>query len=70
MQILVIFSLVLSESREAMRSQWTARISIWSRLMSDRRCRYCQQLFQISRYHPRQLVCSRPDCQRRRLRMT
>jgi len=49
-----------------MRSQWTARILIWSRLLSDRHCRYCQQLFQLSRYHPYQLVCSRPDCQRRR----
>ena len=36
--------------------------------MSDRRCRYCQQVFQLSRYHPHQLVCSRPDCQRQRRR--
>jgi hypothetical protein len=36
--------------------------------MNDRRCRYCQQLFQSSRYHPHQLVCSRPDCQRQRRR--
>jgi hypothetical protein len=39
-----------------------------SRLMSDRRCRYCQQVFQICRYHPHQLVCSRADCQRQRRR--
>jgi hypothetical protein len=36
--------------------------------MSDHRCPYCQQLFQLSRYHPHQLVCSRPDCQRQRRR--
>jgi hypothetical protein len=36
--------------------------------MSDRRCRYCQQLFQPSRYHPQQIVCSRSDCQRQRRR--
>jgi len=51
-----------------MRSQWTAHILIRSRLMSNRRCRYCQQLFQLSRYHPHQHVCSRPDCQRQRRR--
>ena len=36
--------------------------------MSNRRCRYCQQLFQLSRYHPHQFVCSQPDCQRQRRR--
>lgn len=36
------------------------------RQMKDHRCRYCQQVFQASPYHPQQLVCSRPDCQRRR----
>ena len=36
--------------------------------MSDRRCRYCQHVFQLSRYHPHQLVCSQPDCQRQRRR--
>jgi hypothetical protein len=36
--------------------------------MSDRHCRYCQQLFQLSRYHPHQLVCSRPACQGQRRR--
>ena len=36
--------------------------------MSDRRCRYCQQLFQPSCFHPHQLVCSQPDCQRQRRR--
>jgi len=36
--------------------------------MSDRRCHYCQQVFQPVRYHPQQRVCSRPDCQRQRRR--
>jgi hypothetical protein len=36
--------------------------------MTDCRCHFCQQLFQLSRYHPHQLVCSRPDCQRQRRR--
>ena len=27
-------------------------------------CRYCQQLFQPSRFHPHQFICGRPDCQR------
>jgi hypothetical protein len=36
--------------------------------MSDRRCRYCQQLFQPSRFRPHQFVCSRSDCQRQRRR--
>ena len=36
--------------------------------MTSRRCRYCQQLFQLSRYHPQQFVCSRSDCQRQRRR--
>ena len=34
--------------------------------MSDRSCRYCQQLFQPSRYRPQQFACGRPDCQRQR----
>ena len=34
----------------------------------SRRCRYCQQIFQPSRYHLQQIVCSRPDCQRLRRR--
>jgi hypothetical protein len=32
--------------------------------MSDRHCRYCQQLFQPSRFHPQQIVCGSPDCRR------
>ena len=36
--------------------------------MSDRRCPYCQQVFQPARYHPQQVVCSQPACQRRRRR--
>ena len=40
----------------------------WSRPTSDDRCRYCQQVFNISRYRPHQLVCSRPDCQKQRRR--
>ena len=34
--------------------------------MLSRCCRYCQQIFQPSKYHPRQSVCSEPACQRRR----
>jgi hypothetical protein len=36
--------------------------------MSDRHCRYCQQLFQPSPYHPDQFACRQPDCQQRRRR--
>lgn len=41
---------------------------IRSQPMSDRHCRYCQQVFQPALYHPQQLVCSQPECQRRRRR--
>jgi len=34
--------------------------------MSDRRCPYCQQVFEPAPYHPQQLVCNQPDCQRQR----
>jgi hypothetical protein len=34
--------------------------------MVERRCRYCEQSFQPSKYQPGQSVCSQPDCQRRR----
>jgi hypothetical protein len=34
--------------------------------MVQRRCRYCEQNFHPSKYQPTQLVCSQPDCQRRR----
>lgn len=34
--------------------------------MSERRCVYCEQIFQPSKYQPEQLVCSDADCQRRR----
>jgi hypothetical protein len=37
-------------------------------MMSNHRCRYCQQLFQPSRFHPHQVVCRSPDCQRRHRR--
>jgi hypothetical protein len=36
--------------------------------MSDRRCHYCQQLFQPSRFHPQQAVCSQLSCQKQRRR--
>ena len=36
--------------------------------MSDRHCRYCQQVFQLSSYRPQQAVCSQVACQRRRRR--
>ncbi|HVZ16956.1 MAG TPA: hypothetical protein VG897_07560 [Terriglobales bacterium] len=35
-------------------------------MKSSRCCRYCQQIFQPSKYHPQQSVCSGPACQRRR----
>ncbi len=34
--------------------------------MNDRRCRYCQQLLQPSRFHPYQFVRGGSDCQRQR----
>lgn len=34
--------------------------------MVERRCRYCEQVFQPSKFQPGQLVCSGPECQRRR----
>ncbi len=34
--------------------------------MVERRCRYCEQVFQPSKFQPGQSVCSGPDCQRRR----
>ena len=34
--------------------------------MSPRRCPYCHEGFEPSRYRPDQVVCSRPDCQRKR----
>jgi hypothetical protein len=33
---------------------------------SERLCRYCQQRFEISRFHRQQQVCANPDCQKRR----
>jgi hypothetical protein len=35
-------------------------------MVQGRRCRYCEQEFQPSKYQPDQLVCSQPDCQRQR----
>ena len=34
--------------------------------MVERRCRYCKQVFQPSKFQPGQSVCSGSDCQRRR----
>jgi len=34
--------------------------------MVERRCRYCEQVFQPSKFQPGQSVCSEPECQRRR----
>jgi hypothetical protein len=34
--------------------------------MVQRRCRYCERVFQPSKFQPGQLVCSESDCQRRR----
>jgi len=36
--------------------------------MKDKRCRYCQEVFQPNLYHPQQQVCSQPACQRQRRR--
>jgi len=36
--------------------------------MKDLRCRYCQQVFQSSAYHPQQTVCNQPACQHQRQR--
>lgn len=35
--------------------------------MGERRCRYCEQIFQPSRFQPRQKVCGGAECQRKRL---
>ena len=35
-------------------------------MLSSRRCLYCQQIFQPSRYRPKQIVCSDAGCQQRR----
>ena len=34
--------------------------------MDERRCLYCQQIFQPSKFQRRQSVCGEADCQRRR----
>ena len=34
--------------------------------MGERRCRYCQQIFQPSKFQPRQGVCGGVECQRKR----
>ena len=34
--------------------------------MSDRRCRFCQNTFQPSKYQLRQTVCREPSCQQQR----
>lgn len=34
--------------------------------MAERRCPYCEQLFQPSKFQPKQLVCGEPVCQSRR----
>jgi hypothetical protein len=34
--------------------------------MGERRCRYCERAFQISKYQPRQVVCNAAACQQRR----
>jgi len=35
-------------------------------MLPTRCCRYCQQIFQPSIYRTQQIVCSDPECQRRR----
>jgi len=34
--------------------------------MGERRCRYCQQVFQPSKFQPSQAVCGGAECQRKR----
>jgi hypothetical protein len=34
--------------------------------MGERRCRYCNQVFQRSKFQPRQTVCAGTECQRSR----
>jgi hypothetical protein len=34
--------------------------------MGERRCRYCQRVFQPSKFQPRQAVCGGDECQRKR----
>ena len=34
--------------------------------MVERRCRYCERVFQPAKFQPSQTVCSEADCQRRR----
>jgi len=34
--------------------------------MGERRCRYCEKTFPLSKYQPQQTVCSDADCQKRR----
>jgi hypothetical protein len=34
--------------------------------MGERRCRYCQEIFQPSKFQPRQTVCGEAACQRKR----
>jgi len=34
--------------------------------MVERRCHYCERIFQPSKYQPAQVVCGDPGCQRRR----
>jgi hypothetical protein len=36
--------------------------------MLQRPCRFCQCLFRLSRFHPKQTVCAAAECQRRRRR--
>ena len=36
------------------------------RRMTERRCRYCQKSFQLSKFQPRQVVCGELACQRKR----
>ena len=34
--------------------------------MGERRCLYCQEIFQPSKFQPRQAVCGEAECQRKR----
>jgi hypothetical protein len=37
--------------------------------MTERRCRYCQESFQLSKFQPRQLVCGELACQRKQQKL-
>jgi hypothetical protein len=49
-----------------LRSEHSLGRNATTAVMVERRCRYCDGIFQPWKYQPEQLVCSDPACQRRR----